>query len=182
VGACSFRPCWLPWLADVPRWGSTGCLLGAPHLTVIPSPWPAAVEFAEPDYLVRVDWEPNDSLMRAEWHHTAINSRTAWNVSRGSSLVKVCPGCTRAHAGEAAGSVRLHHQAGGPWILSHAPPPCRPLQVCHIDSGVRTDHPDLKRRVLKGWNLVPEVQVGARPARLQNAAQPPPVTPLSAAA
>ena len=32
-------------------------------------------------------------------------------------------------------------------------------QVCHIDSGVRTDHPDLEGRILAGWNLVPEVQV-----------------------
>lgn len=35
-------------------------------------------------------------------------------------------------------------------------------QVCHVDSGVRVDHPDLAANVLKGWNFVPPGQVGAR--------------------
>ena len=33
------------------------------------------------------------------------------------------------------------------------------VQVCHVDSGVRVDHPDLVANVLKGWNLVPPGQV-----------------------
>ena len=40
------------------------------------------------------------------------------------------------------------------------PPPPPPPQVCHIDSGIRLDHPDLAGRLAKGWNLVPLVQVG----------------------
>lgn len=77
--------------------------------------WPAAVEFAEPDYLVRVDWEPNDSLMRAEWHHSAISSRVAWNVSRGSSLVKV-----RQAAGPGG------HMQAGCWHPGNLPATERP--------------------------------------------------------
>lgn len=35
---------------------------------------------------------------------------------------------------------------------------CPPSQVCHLDSGVRLDHPDLKGHIIGGWNLVPEIQ------------------------
>lgn len=31
--------------------------------------------------------------------------------------------------------------------------------MCHVDSGVRVDHPDLAGNVLKGWNFVPAGQV-----------------------
>ncbi|KAL4457752.1 hypothetical protein ABPG75_012617 [Micractinium tetrahymenae] len=77
-----------------------------------------AFEYAEPDYRVPVNWQPNDSLFSVQWHHAAVASPLAWNATTGRPEVK----------------------------------------VCHIDSGVRTDHPDLQARVLKGWNLVPEVQ------------------------
>lgn len=77
-----------------------------------------AFEFAEPDYRVPVNWQPNDSLFNVQWHHAAVASPLAWNATTGRQEVK----------------------------------------VCHIDSGIRTDHPDLQGRVLKGWNLVPEVQ------------------------
>ncbi|KAI3436676.1 hypothetical protein D9Q98_006092 [Chlorella vulgaris] len=77
-----------------------------------------AVEFAEPDYLVRVDWQPDDTLVKTQWHLDTIHSQNAWNTSTGSREVK----------------------------------------VCHIDSGIEVNHPDLHRRMLKGWNLVPEVQ------------------------
>ena len=48
-------------------------------------------------------------------------------------------------------------------------------QVCHIDSGVRTDHPDLAGRILAGWNLVPEVQVRRRSWRRAAAGLLPPM-------
>lgn len=90
-----------------------------------PRPGPAAFEFAEPDYRVPVNWQPNDPLLRVQWHHATVASPLAWNATTGRQEVR----------------------------------------VCHIDSGIRTDHPDLQGRVLKGWNMVPEVQVGAGPGR-----------------
>lgn len=33
------------------------------------------------------------------------------------------------------------------------------VKVCHVDSGVRVDHPDLAPNVLKGWNFVPPSMV-----------------------
>lgn len=42
--------------------------------------------------------------------------------------------------------------------LTHWLPPMWP-QVCHVDSGVRVDHPDLAANILKGWNFVPAGQV-----------------------
>ena len=33
------------------------------------------------------------------------------------------------------------------------------VKVCHVDSGVRVDHPDLAANILKGWNFVPAGQV-----------------------
>jgi hypothetical protein len=55
----------------------------------------AAVEFAEPDYLVSVNWKPNDPLLPAQWHHATIDSYTAWNASRGSPQIKVGMKCNR---------------------------------------------------------------------------------------
>jgi hypothetical protein len=43
--------------------------------------------------------------------------------------------------------------------------PGAPAQVCHVDSGVRVDHPDLAPNVLKGWNFVPAGQVQQRGGR-----------------
>lgn len=37
------------------------------------------------------------------------------------------------------------------------------VKVCHVDSGVRVDHPDLAGNVLKGWNFVPAGQVEGTP-------------------
>lgn len=54
--------------------------------------------------------------------------------------------------------LQWHHAVVGSeeaWNASTGRPEVR---VCHLDSGVRTDHPDLAARVAMGWNLVPEVQ------------------------
>eukprot|EP00887_Chlorella_sp_A99_P001806 scaffold19.g1806.t1 len=37
------------------------------------------------------------------------------------------------------------------------------VKVCHIDSGIRVDHPDLVPNVVKGWNFVPPGQVDGTP-------------------
>lgn len=37
------------------------------------------------------------------------------------------------------------------------------VKVCHVDSGVRIDHPDLMANVVKGWNMVPPGQVDGTP-------------------
>lgn len=58
-----------------------------------------------------------------------------------------------------------HHGAvrsGDAWNASVGRPEVR---VCHLDSGVRVDHPDLAGRVVGGWNLVPEVQASAGACR-----------------
>jgi hypothetical protein len=38
---------------------------------------------------VSVNWAPNDSLFKVQWHHRLIGSEEAWNSSRGSKAVKV---------------------------------------------------------------------------------------------
>ena len=47
------------------------------------------MEFAEPDYRVRVYWRPDDSLLPVQWHHTPIQSQWAWNSSIGLPQIKV---------------------------------------------------------------------------------------------
>ena len=75
------------------------------------------VEFAEPDFKVSLygSWAPSDPDFALQWHHEKIGSLNAWQMTTGSTLVKVCV----------------------------------------IDSGVRTDHPDLSANVVKGWNVIP---------------------------
>eukprot|EP00887_Chlorella_sp_A99_P001419 scaffold8.g1419.t1 len=46
------------------------------------------------------------------------------------------------------------------WNLSTG---SRSVKVCHVDSGVRVDHPDLAPNVVKGWNLVTAAD-GTQPA------------------
>ncbi|PRW20948.1 peptidase S8 isoform A [Chlorella sorokiniana] len=89
-----------------------------------------AVALVEPDYKVKVFWDPNnppdDPNYSQEWHIPKISAMGAWQYTTGSSEVK----------------------------------------VCHVDSGVRIDHPDLAQNVLKGWNFVPAGQVeGTSPPR-----------------
>jgi len=49
------------------------------------------VEFAEPDYAVRPTIEPDDPHFTSQWHHNNVNSKQAWNITTGSSiLVAVC--------------------------------------------------------------------------------------------
>lgn len=135
----------------------------------------AAVEFAEPDYLVRVDWQPDDTLVNTQWHLDTIHSQDAWNTSTGSREVKVRMGCQPGgRLWEASREDRQMrgYTRGLAALIEAVLQLCSPvdsnpsqgklnllMQVCHIDSGIETNHPDLHRRMLKGWNLVPEVQV-----------------------
>ncbi len=52
----------------------------------------AAVEFAEPDYRVSVNWVPNDALLNLQWHHSTIGSQQAWQTATGKGDVKVRQG------------------------------------------------------------------------------------------
>lgn len=49
-----------------------------------------AVEFAEADALVEHNAVPNDQYYSLQWHHQNISSEQAWDISTGSSDVKVC--------------------------------------------------------------------------------------------
>ena len=122
----------------------------------------------EPDYKVRVFWKKPDDLNYAlQWHHATISSEGAWDYSTGSSAVKVRgAGWRHAHACiQAVQQSCTQHACMCMEQPSSSPPrlctcPCWDvLQVCHVDSGVRVDHPDLVDNVLKGWNLVPPGQV-----------------------
>ncbi|WP_136486692.1 S8 family serine peptidase [Vibrio sp. H11] len=50
------------------------------------------VEFAEADYAVAPAMTPNDADFDLQWHHAAVNSPQAWDVTTGSNsvLVAVC--------------------------------------------------------------------------------------------
>jgi subtilisin family serine protease len=47
------------------------------------------VEYAEPDYKVKVNSIPNDPLYQRQWFHQVIKSEEAWNITKGSSNVIV---------------------------------------------------------------------------------------------
>lgn len=145
----------------------------------------------EPDYKVHVaaGWKrgdpPNDPNLGLEWHLPKISAEGAWAQTTGSAEIKVRGG---AAAGQALhrGSLRAGAVPGRlppppPAPANFSPPPARlraPLparQVCHVDSGVRVDHPDLAANVLKGWNFVPAGQV----RRLGRGGLPAAVLPLS---
>jgi thermitase len=49
----------------------------------------ATVEFAELDAVYRPDEDPNDPLLYAEWHLTAIKAREAWALGTGQSSVVI---------------------------------------------------------------------------------------------
>ena len=48
-----------------------------------------AVEYAEPDYLVAPNAEPNDTFFKYQWHLNTINAPQAWDSVTGNSQVKV---------------------------------------------------------------------------------------------
>lgn len=45
--------------------------------------------YAEPDSIGRGGGVPNDPLFGSQWHHTAINSIAAWDISTGSTSVPI---------------------------------------------------------------------------------------------
>lgn len=48
------------------------------------------VEYAEPDYLLQSMWAPNDTYYASDqWNLRQINMEAAWDITRGSSNVKV---------------------------------------------------------------------------------------------
>ena len=49
-----------------------------------------AVKFAEPDMIISPSNTPNDTYYNVQWHHSTINSPTAWQNTQGSSSIKVC--------------------------------------------------------------------------------------------
>jgi hypothetical protein len=51
--------------------------------------YPDVIEFAEPNYLHRLDRVPNDSRYRQQWHLPKVGAPAAWDVTTGSSTVVV---------------------------------------------------------------------------------------------
>jgi subtilisin family serine protease len=49
----------------------------------------AAVEYAEPDYLMHIDFVPNDSAWSSQWGTRRIGAEKAWDKTRGSSTVRI---------------------------------------------------------------------------------------------
>lgn len=136
------------------------------------------MEFAEPDYRVSVNAMPNDALLNVQYHHALIGSPQAWKSATGEGEVKVGAqgaasgvewrgmwsivlavqrsvmwACPAATAEQSRAELSVHPSSSVP----HRPSPMLP-QVCHLDSGVRLDHPDLQGHIVGGWNLVPEIQ------------------------
>lgn len=48
-----------------------------------------AVEYAEPNYIRRISFDPNDELYERQWHYSLINLPSAWDISLGDPLVTV---------------------------------------------------------------------------------------------
>ena len=90
-------------------------------------------------------------------HRAAPDQGAVCSVGRmGGGSVCVCSTHVLATSTAAPPAPRPAALPGTPTVMPPPPPP----QVCHIDSGIRLDHPDLAGRLAKGWNLVPLVQVG----------------------
>ncbi|WP_370295176.1 Ig-like domain-containing protein [Rossellomorea marisflavi] len=49
----------------------------------------AGVEYAEVDELIQLDYTPRDPYLLYQWHHNTIDSKWAWNKSKGSSDITV---------------------------------------------------------------------------------------------
>ncbi|WNB92519.1 S8 family serine peptidase [Bacillus sp. NEB1478] len=47
------------------------------------------VEYAEPDYLIKKEYTPNDKYFSDEWHHKTIETERAWDKTKGSPNVIV---------------------------------------------------------------------------------------------
>lgn len=47
------------------------------------------VEFAEPNYVRKVDFVPNDPLYKSEWHLPKVSAPAAWDISLGNPTVKI---------------------------------------------------------------------------------------------
>jgi thermitase len=47
------------------------------------------VEYAEPNYVASIDWTPNDPSFASQWGPKKISVESAWNVTQGSSAVKI---------------------------------------------------------------------------------------------
>ncbi|SFS43540.1 S8 family peptidase [Marininema halotolerans] len=72
------------------------------------------VEFAEPNYLMKASFIPNDPLFPRQYGLRQINAPLAWNVTRGR----------------------------------------RAVFVAIVDTGVQTNHPDLRTKLLRGFNFI----------------------------
>ncbi|MDR7073308.1 S8 family peptidase [Fictibacillus barbaricus] len=47
------------------------------------------VEYAEPDYLIKKEYTPNDNYFSYQWHHKTIETDRAWDKTKGASSVVV---------------------------------------------------------------------------------------------
>jgi thermitase len=47
----------------------------------------SAVRYSEPDAMLHASWTPNDTNLGSQWALTAVGARTAWDASRGASVL-----------------------------------------------------------------------------------------------
>ncbi len=59
----------------------------------------AAVEYAEPDHVIRAFLVPNDARYREQWAHTKVQAERAWDITTGSSDVVIAIVDTGVHYG-----------------------------------------------------------------------------------
>lgn len=48
-----------------------------------------AVEYAEPNFIRRISFEPNDEFYERQWHYSLIDLASAWDITLGNPLVTV---------------------------------------------------------------------------------------------